>query len=718
MKLQGTVNFGNVFLNEGNGDHTAGGDIRLSGAGLITSGGVLYVVFDDDNTNDGSLIISKGSRTIGTETALLTIQSNGLIQSQITATTYAGLVVNDKDIPNKKYIDDSVAAVNGNYVEVSGDSMIGTLNANSGFNATTATIGTLSVTNKAFITDGATLPATPVNALHVYTDGHFSDGGEDSGITIESFEPTLEWKDRSSSTSNFLMMANSNALSIQTDPEADGTYDELITISDGGNFTAVGPVQTNAGQVIIKGQAADVTNTAYLDFRNSSNSRVGRAGFISSSNNLLYVQNETDGVIVESANNITLDAGGSSSIVSVQGSSNGWQYLDIVSNVASADPVLRLRNTANSDEWAIHNDGSSNSNLDIRFDNTKVASLDTSGNFTAISSGSFANQFTKNLIINGSFDVRQFSSASGNTSGYACDNCKINYSGTTNGSYTSGIAGTESAGTDARYYLNLSVSSTQATVASNDIRTVQMFVEGYDTFRLKWGSSSAKSVTLSFWTAHSVTGTYYVAIRNSADDLSYVIPYTQTTAGSFQKQTVTITGPTSGTWESTTLAGLVIEFVITAGSDSQTTTTESWITGPKLCKSDQTQIMQTTSAQFRISAVQLEVGTQASVFEYVPYTHQLRQCQRFYEKSLTTSYGSLSFWSGYSTSGNPRFTNTRFSQPKRTAPTMTLTGVVASGMDNTPVLSASALDGFTVYEAGTTTGTAYYTVQWVADSRY
>ena len=152
-------------------------------------------------------------------------------------------------------------------------------------------------------------------------------------------------------------------------------------------------------------------------------------------------------------------------------------------------------------------------------------------------------------------------------------------------------------------------------------------IEGYNVAHLDYGTSSAKTVTVSFWVKSSVTGDYSICLRNGASNRSIVSTYTINTANTWEYKTKTFVGDTTGTWATDNTNGLSLIYRI-AGSGG-TATLDSWVTGDVFA-SGAVNIMGTASATWQITGVQLEVGTVATPFEHRSYGEELALCQRYY----------------------------------------------------------------------------------------
>jgi hypothetical protein len=187
------------------------------------------------------------------------------------------------------------------------------------------------------------------------------------------------------------------------------------------------------------------------------------------------------------------------------------------------------------------------------------------------------------------------------------------------------------------------------TTADSSVGAVQYYfisqrIEGYNVADLNWGSANAKTVTLSFWVQSSVTGTYGGCLSNSGNSRSYPFTYTISAANTWTQISVTIAGDQSGTWLTTNGVGLLIYLGLGVGS-TYNGTANSWAGATYLSATGSTNWISTNGATFYITGVQLEVGTQATSFEYRQYGTELALCQRYYAKltsgtSLYTAFGS------------------------------------------------------------------------------
>ena len=156
-------------------------------------------------------------------------------------------------------------------------------------------------------------------------------------------------------------------------------------------------------------------------------------------------------------------------------------------------------------------------------------------------------------------------------------------------------------------------------------------VEGLNASHLDFGTSDAKTLTLSFWVRSSVTGDYGLSLANSAQNRAYPVLYNISAADTWEHKTITIAGDTSGTWLTTNGIGLNLLWSLGAGS-SYLQTANAWGTGLGLGTTGQTNWITNAAATFYITGVQLEVGETATPFEHRSFGDELARCLRYYEE--------------------------------------------------------------------------------------
>jgi hypothetical protein len=193
---------------------------------------------------------------------------------------------------------------------------------------------------------------------------------------------------------------------------------------------------------------------------------------------------------------------------------------------------------------------------------------------------------------------------------------------------------------------SIKVTSASAySVLTGDYFTIGQNIEGYNIADLDWGKATAKTVTLSFWVKSSLIGTFGAALGNNAGNRGYPFSYTINVANTWEYKTVTITGDTTGTWETGFYNGIVLYISLGTGA-TYSGTAGAWTGSFLTSATGATSVVGTSGATFYLSGVQLEKGTTASSFEFRSYQKELILCQRYYQRMPITGTYSLEAYQG------------------------------------------------------------------------
>jgi len=225
-------------------------------------------------------------------------------------------------------------------------------------------------------------------------------------------------------------------------------------------------------------------------------------------------------------------------------------------------------------------------------------------------------------------------------------------------------------------YLGLTSSSAYS-IGSTDRFNLFQSIEGFNTAYLGFGTANAKTVTISFWVYSSLTGTFGGSLLNGAYNYSYPFSYTISAANTWEQKSITIAGPTAGTWVGATNGiGMTLAFGLGVGT-SLSGTAGSWSANGYFSATGAVSVVGTSGATFYITGVQLEVGSSATGFEVVDYTTQLAMCQRYYYQLGGNSFLNPSsnayqmFSSGFAFNTVAVDSSLPFKVPMRTTPTIT-----------------------------------------------
>lgn len=271
----------------------------------------------------------------------------------------------------------------------------------------------------------------------------------------------------------------------------------------------------------------------------------------------------------------------------------------------------------------------------------------TNPNLTLASDGSISGGFPgRNLIVNGSMAVSQRYGSSGVSFGSGSGGYWFGVDRFSAQDYTwsagSNITMTQESTIVPSGFANslkIATGATGLTFAAGGYQGIIYRVEGYDI-----ASHYSKTVTLSFWVRSSIPGTYNLFLENGywgagTTTRAYAPTYTISSANTWEKKTVTIdmaAATASGTWNKTNGIGLGITWALGANANRTGTGYGSgWTTYSTVYVQDSNAVNWATSANatFYLAGVQLEVGSQATSFEFESYGDTLRKCQRYYEKS-------------------------------------------------------------------------------------
>ncbi len=242
----------------------------------------------------------------------------------------------------------------------------------------------------------------------------------------------------------------------------------------------------------------------------------------------------------------------------------------------------------------------------------------------------------RNLIINGDMRIAQRGTSaitvSNNT--YQSIDRWFGYESSA-GAYTIEQSTGHTADTGFYNALKLSCTTATSSIGSNDYVALGHRVEANDAAISGWGTSSAQDMVLSFWVRSSKTGTYGVSIEKQPTTLyRRVSAYTIDVANTWQKVTLTFSGYQTTAITDDNTAGFTINWWLMAGStySSGTLAPNTWHNTAANRAVGQVNVADSTSNEFYITGVQLEVGDTATPFEHRSFGDELARCQRYFQR--------------------------------------------------------------------------------------
>ena len=182
---------------------------------------------------------------------------------------------------------------------------------------------------------------------------------------------------------------------------------------------------------------------------------------------------------------------------------------------------------------------------------------------------------------------------------------------------------------------HIDCTSVSGTAGANYVGILQK-LEGKDVIRLKYGSSNAESLTLSFWIRSTKTGTYIATLENKDRTKHISKSYTVSASNTWEKKTITFPGDTASgaQFDNDTGESLKLILWVFAGSSyTSGTLATSWASVVDANSAvGQVNAGDNTSNDVYFTGIQLEPGTTATEFEHRSYHEELARCQRYYYK--------------------------------------------------------------------------------------
>jgi len=295
----------------------------------------------------------------------------------------------------------------------------------------------------------------------------------------------------------------------------------------------------------------------------------------------------------------------------------------------------------------------------------------------------------RNLVINGAMQVAQRGTSSTGiaNNSFLVDRFKIDL-GDAEDQLSLNCEQSTDAPAGFTTSLKYTVGTAETTLDSDEFARVMTLLEAQNFQHLEFGTSGAKSLTLTFYVKSSVTGDYNMTFyQDDATGQIYSQSYTINAANTWEKKTITISGNTVSAIANDNGIGFYLWWGLSAGSNFKGGGFQQWGSwaANRILHGQTADVITTANATWQLTGVQLEVGEQATPFEHRSYGDELARCQRYYESNQEDN---AVFWSGDTTNATTNYyVAYHYLVEKRAAPTITLSGTAASS-------------GFTSQDAG------------------
>ena len=201
----------------------------------------------------------------------------------------------------------------------------------------------------------------------------------------------------------------------------------------------------------------------------------------------------------------------------------------------------------------------------------------------------------------------------------------------------------------------IDVTTADTSIAAGEIAVLRQILEGQNLQQLKYGTSSAESLTLSFWVKSPKTGVHICELyHNASTAKTQSQSYTVSSANTWEKHSVTFSGDTAATLDNDNQYTIAVQWGLFAGTSYNGSTLQTtWANLSDQTKrfAGQVNLFDSTSNNFYLTGVQLEIGDVATPFEHEDFATTLRKCKRYYEildsDIYPSKYGSSSSIANY-----------------------------------------------------------------------
>jgi hypothetical protein len=179
------------------------------------------------------------------------------------------------------------------------------------------------------------------------------------------------------------------------------------------------------------------------------------------------------------------------------------------------------------------------------------------------------------------------------------------------------------------------VTTADTALATGAHSRIEQHIEGQNVQALKFGTSSAESITVSFWVKSNKTGSWSVGFYGDDTGTNNSQAYSINSADTWEYKTVTFIGNTVDSIDNDNGTGLRLWFSVFAGSERNNGTANTWDTDvSNRAVGQEVNLFDAVNNYWQITGVQLEVGSVATPFEHRSYGEELALCQRYYHKIL------------------------------------------------------------------------------------
>tara|TARA_R110000744_G_scaffold375440_1_gene488897 strand:- start:42 stop:1151 length:1110 start_codon:yes stop_codon:yes gene_type:complete len=265
----------------------------------------------------------------------------------------------------------------------------------------------------------------------------------------------------------------------------------------------------------------------------------------------------------------------------------------------------------------------------------------------------------RNIVINGAMQISQRATSAtisdGANEGYrTLDRWRVLFSSSAGGVATMS-QDTTVPNTSFKNSIKIDVTTADTSVSANHAITLQQRFEAQDIANSGWDYTNSNAyMSVSFWARSTKAGTYCVFLfTQDGTPKNFVQEYTLV-ANTWKYVTFNVKGDSGISFNDDNGNGLIVGWTLVAGSNRYDgVTAGQWITTSsgsgqgRYATSNQVNFFDSTSNDWYITGVQMEVGPVATPFEHRSFGQELALCQRYFCKTQPQSVAALTWsWNG------------------------------------------------------------------------
>ena len=340
-------------------------------------------------------------------------------------------------------------------------------------------------------------------------------------------------------------------------------------------------------------------------------------------------------------------------------------------------------------------------------------------NITSVNDGQLGN---RRININGGFQVFQRSTSASDTGaseGYFAPD-RYRQAGTGSMRYTASQSTDVPAGYGFSNSLKYDCTTASGTVSAGHYVAIEHRIEGQDLQVFCKGTAQAKQYTLSFHVKSPKTGIHVVELYDNDNNRHVAKSYTISSADTWQAVTLTFPADTTGAFGNDNGSSLRIFFWLMAGTDyAGSTLPSAWASFSSTARATgQVNVFDSTSNDFFITGIQLEVGSVNTSFEHRSFGQELASCQRYFEKTDREGTDTYRISINKGTTSATYYWAIDYKVTKRAKPTTTITQSYSDNLDLQIHSSSSGRNhmGIRSTDGGSTDTRALAEFIWTADA--